>query len=400
MKLRKQKSSPYWYGRVLLNGKDRWISSGTTGKKEAERIIRQKIALLKGSVSADNLFEGLLKVIEKLPATDAENKKQDFASRLLQGKNAKLALKDAWETWEHSPMKRNPGPRTISSYKSMWNRFEAWASDQGIKFLHEVGDATAQSYCQSLRKAGLASRTYNGHLKFLMGAFKALKVQAGLIKNVWADIPTLKKQTESRRNLAPEELKKVCMTAQGALKYMLAIGIFTGVRLGDVVSMEWKNVDLDNGIIEIIPGKTKRTGKKVRLPILPQLDNLLRELRSSSNSKKYLFPEEHELYQNSPPSLSRRIQKHFEHCGIKTTEPAEAGQRRRVIVRVGFHSLRHSFVSMLVKNKVPQTAIAALVGHGSPVMTENYTHLDDEQRTEALSGISKLIDFNSGDFTA
>jgi integrase len=176
---------------------------------------------------------------------------------------------------------------------------------------------------------------------------------------------------------------------------MFAIGIFTGMRLGDVCSLKWSAVDLGAGIIEIAPKKTERTGKKVRLPILPPLAKLLHELNAVCPSQRYLFPAENKIYNTDSSPISRRIQKHFHACGIETTEQPKPGRRQMPITRVGFHSLRHSFVSILVKNKVPQTAISALVGHGSPLMTENYTHLDDEQRVEAISGISKLITFDT-----
>ena len=397
MKLFKQKNSPFWYGRVKIDGKDHWISGGTSRKKDAERAIQRKIAVLKENVSAESLFDDLVKVIDALPDADRERKKQQFASRLMQGKTAKLALTDTWESYKHSPMIRNPSERTISDYRSIWNRFESWANERGIDYLHQVDETTAQDYCQSLRKNGFAPSTYNSHVQFLRSTFKALRVQAGLVSNPWEDIPTLKKQTESHRNLTPVELNAVCSKATGDLRYIFALGIFTGARLGDVVSMQWSAINFGTGFIEIVPRKTKRTGKKVRLPILPPLEMLLRELRDSSTSKKYLFPEVYKTYQTSPSVISKRIQQHFKSCGIKTTEKPKKGQRFMSIVRVGFHSLRHSFVSMLVKHKVPQTAIAALVGHGSPVMTENYTHLDDDQRRKAMAGISNLIDFNKGD---
>jgi len=395
VKVFKRSNSPNYYFRVSRNGRDCWMSTGTPIKQEAIKIAEQKRAIMKGLASIDGLYADLTKMIEELPLEQSDSKRQELAKDLLQGKTAKLALSEVWDVWLHSPMKRNPGPRTISDYKTYWARFQKWAKDQGIEYLHEIDDTIAQNYCQNLRKSGFAPRTYNGHLKFLKSAFKALKVPAGLLENVWADIPTLKNETESRRNLTAEEISKICSTAPGALKYMFVIGIFTGMRLGDVCSLKWNNVDLDKGIIEFVPKKTERTGKKVRLPILPQLEAFLHELRAISSSKTYLFPEEHKLYNKDSSIISKRIQKHLRNCGIKTQEQPKKGQRLNAITRVGFHSLRHSFVSILVQSKVPQTAIMALVGHGSSVMTEGYTHLDDEQRREAISGVSKLIKFDN-----
>jgi len=77
----------------------------------------------------------------------------------------------------------------------------------------------------------------------------------------------------------------------------------------------------------------------------------------------------------------------FESCGIQTTEAPTNGHRRKRIVRVGFHSLRHSFVSLCAANRVPQVAIMELVGHGSPAMTALYSHAGDEQKAKAIAAL-------------
>jgi len=45
---------------------------------------------------------------------------------------------------------------------------------------------------------------------------------------------------------------------------------------------------------------------------------------------------------------------------------------RRAVVEVGFHSLRHTFVTLLAGAGTSQAVIQKLVGHGSPVMTQAY----------------------------
>ncbi len=58
-----------------------------------------------------------------------------------------------------------------------------------------------------------------------------------------------------------------------------------------------------------------------------------------------------------------------------------------MVCRVGFHSLRHSFVSLCAANRVPQVAIMELVGHGSPAMTALYSHAGDEQKLKAITAL-------------
>ena len=60
-------------------------------------------------------------------------------------------------------------------------------------------------------------------------------------------------------------------------------------------------------------------------------------------------------------------------------------------MRVGFHSLRHSFVSLCAKAKTPLHVVQKLVGHGSPLLTaEVYLHLDSEQKRDAIAALPKI----------
>ena len=93
--------------------------------------------------------------------------------------------------------------------------------------------------------------------------------------------------------------------------------------------------------------------------------------------------------------MSRKIQQHFRNCGIETNEDTGDGQRRNRITRVGFHSLRHSFVSLCAASGVPQVAIQELVGHGSPAMTAVYSHANDKQKASAVASLP-VIHFGSG----
>jgi integrase len=111
------------------------------------------------------------------------------------------------------------------------------------------------------------------------------------------------------------------------------------------------------------------------------------ELRASTDaSAEYLFPEaamRHGKGQSS--AITKQIQDHFTACGIQTTEEPTGPHRKKAIVRVGFHSLRHSFVSMCAAKGVQRAVVQELVGHGSPAMTALYEHADEEQKAEAIA---------------
>jgi len=419
-----------YYARFMHNGKDYFRSTKipvATGSKkavreakaQAEAELARMLAEIRGRESVDALFTRLVEGLGRLPKHEREPKRIVLADRLRQGVTARLAIADAWQAWLDNPKKRNPSPATIEMYLAYWGRdrakkhgrrkvkngFKNWlaANHEEVTYLHEVTPAIAEAYATHLWGSGVTPRTYNGAIKFLRAMFRVLKTQAGLASNPWDEIPAQDKDTEGRRNLTTEELEKVFAEAEGNLRYWIAIGLYTGLRLGDVVTLKWDGgstvvngkqvklgVLLDERCIRIAPRKTRRKKKVLTYPLHPVLEVMLRELHDGAEDKKgFLFPADAKTHTKSTSAITRRIQKHFEDCGIQTTEEA-TGHRKRAVVRVGFHSLRHSFVSICADNKVPQHVIQALVGHGSPAMTRLYAHAGDEQMVKAIAALPAM----------
>ena len=383
----KRSGSPFFYARFTVDGREKWISTKKTDRKEARVIADAYENAARGDSSVDDQFNVLLKLLAAIPPGQQDTKRSEYSARLMRHRTISLPIVEAWPAWLDSPLKGNPGAITISGYDSIWRRFAAWISKHKLEHLHEVTPLHAQGYAADVWRSHVAPATYNKHVMFLRGMFNTLKAKAGLIVNPWADVKSLDKETQGRQNFTPEELKTICLKARGATRFMVALGLYTGARLGDVISLRWADIGRDK--IEIIPMKTKRKGKQITLPIHPVLRRLLNELRKQTGSGEYLFPAEHNSYQQDGSAVSKRFQQFLNDCGIKTQEEGN-GHRRHAIVRKGFHSLRHSFVSLCAANRVPQVAIQELVGHGSPAMTALYSHADFEQKQSAINALPAM----------
>lgn len=425
--------SGVWYARFQFNGKDHLRSTQVpvpskgkaaiaASKVQAEAKLHQFMAETKGGESVDALFSRLTEALSRLPESEQEPRRLALADSLRQGVAARLLLKDAWQAWLDSPKKGRPSKTTILNYHANWGRdatkkqgrlnatsFMAWLTEAypQLSYMHEITDNIAEEYASFLLKNSLAPRTYNGRIKFLRSMFRILKRRAGLTANPWDEIPLIDNDTQGRRNLTDKELAKVCSSASGDLRYLLAIGLYTGLRLGDAVSLKWTGdtivdkhgkthligVDIDHDIIRVVPQKTRRKQKVLAIPMHPVLKAMLAQKLSGQNDDaEYVFPELATLHsKGGATDITRRIQAHFRECGIETTEKMADGSRKRAIVRVGFHSLRHSFVSLCAANKVPQHAIQDLVGHGSPAMTALYAHSDEKQRAEAIEALPTML---------
>ena len=78
-------------------------------------------------------------------------------------------------------------------------------------------------------------------------------------------------------------------------------------------------------------------------------------------------------------------------CTGEDDNEKEVHTGKRAVVEVGFHSLRHSFVSLCRSANVPLAVVEALVSHASPAVTRLYTHTGADAALAAVNGLPYVI---------
>ena len=277
---------------------------------------------------------------------------------------------------------------TIEQYAVQYHRFCEWlaANCPDVKELRGVSRDTARAFMDSLRTTRSAN-TFNKYLHLLRDVWKVLRESAKTTCNPWEEIsPRRGVKGHRRRTLTLEELRRVLDTAKGEMHTLFAIGVYTGLRLGDAATLDWGRVDLGRETITLVPRKTARKGTEVEIPIHPDLAKVLRGLPACEGR---IMPDVAAQYERNPRWLIVQIQRAFEKAGIET-HAAKLEGRARCPVDVGFHSLRHTFVSMCVNGNVPLEIVQDMVGHGNPVMTEHYLHASGEAKRRAVGVIPSI----------
>jgi hypothetical protein len=61
------------------------------------------------------------------------------------------------------------------------------------------------------------------------------------------------------------------------------------------------------------------------------------------------------------------------------------------VVEVGFHSLRHTFVSLCRESNAPLAVVESIVGHSSPAMTRHYTHVGELAAGQAVALLPSVM---------
>jgi integrase len=164
------------------------------------------------------------------------------------------------------------------------------------------------------------------------------------------------------------EIKRLCASAQPWLADIITVARYTGMRLGEVLALDWESVDFEakeilvkgtlgrNGVV----GPTK-SGKERVVPMLSRVETTLRELRGLSGP----------VFRNT----------FGERRSVGKVSHAFTTARRRAGIKEGgdFHTLRHSFCSRLANSpEVPITEVCRLLGHADIATTMRYVHRVDD----------------------
>lgn len=359
-------------------------SQAITTRREAEEARDKFMAPLAKASEA----EALQAISAKIEGRKAELAKWDDEQ------NPPVTIEKAWSAFIASPNRPDSGQETLYQYECQWQAFADWMKEKhaDVLTLRDVTKQIAEDYAGSLNHDRLSPSTYNKHLNLLTLVFRVLKHKAKLIENHWEDIQRKRLVTHSRRELTFEELKKVCQSAKGELRALLGLGVYSGLRLGDCATLRWGEVDLKRGMIRRIPGKTaRRNPKPVIVPIHPVLRDMLIETPEDKRGE-YVLPAIATTYADRIDLVTDQIQAHFKACGIRTHKPGTGVEGKRAVIEVGFHSLRHTFVSLCRGSNAPLAVVESIVGHSNPAMTRHYTHVGELAAGKAVAALPSIVE--------
>ena len=379
-----------WY----VNGKRFQQTTGKKNKKDAESRMAE---IVRPFIIGDEV-----EVLRNI-ASSIEGRKAEL-EEIESKKNPPLAVATAWPVYLKSSRRPDSGSETMRKYKGQYEMFAKWMATfhPAKKNLRDVDQRVAGVYADYLiSEKHLTSNTFNKHIRLLTLVFRVLHKESKLTENPWTEVTRKTLNMISRRELSTDELKSVCSTATGEMRFLFAIGIYTGMRLGDCVTLKWNEINLTKGVIKRIPNKTARLNPKpITVPIHPVLLTMLMEI-TEDKRVAYVLPDFSKLYTTNSPGLIRKIQLHFESCGIRTIKPGTGYEvsvgsdgksvrtftEKRAVVEVGFHSLRHTFVSLCREANAPLSVVESIVGHSNPAMTRHYTHTSEAAAITAVGAL-------------
>ncbi len=332
-------------------------------------------------------------------------KDRDQAERVLQRFLApfglgerRLPLADVWFEYVKSPNRNELAKATLDSKRQVWMQFASWMERFYLP-VNDLGGITTDMVAEYLAclRAELCATTYNNRVCVLREIFRVLAKKAGIEEDPWEGVRLRPEDTHSRRELSMDELRRVLAAAKrfasadgGEEWYKLVlIGIYTGLRLGDCCRLNWSQINLGEGVIQVVPQKTWRHHQRmVTIPIHGALGSALLGRQAEIIRVGPVLPMVSEMYQRNRWRVSQQLTRIFKAASITTSIKIEGRKHRTP--EAGFHSLRHTFVSFAANAGVPLHIVQSIVGHESTAMTRHYYHENIDALKSAVAAIPTL----------
>jgi len=240
----------------------------------------------------------------------------------------------------------------------------------------------------SKNKKPLSGKTILEHHRLLRAMLHKAVYWQLIVSNPAERVQSPKARKPKRRSYDDEQTKILLENLEQLsiedTKYKVAIilTVFTGVRLGELMGLEWQDVDFKNGIISInrssqyladmgVFTKVPKTESSIREIAIPEfIISLLEEYKLWYEEQKSIYGE---LWTNSDRLFVQADGKPMHPSTISKWFVKYVGQIGLPVIN--FHGLRHTNASLLVAQNIDIAVISARLGHAQISTTlDFYVH--------------------------
>ena len=211
----------------------------------------------------------------------------------------------------------------------------------------------------------LKQGTVNRYLGLLRAALRWAKVQQKQVpESLLMSIQTPTENNQREGVFTREDYEKV-ITYLGKMKnketrLAVIIGYWSGMRLGEIANLEWKEIDLEEGFIELRREKTKTNQSRV-VPLHPVVIGELKAWPRREGDDR--------VFQGTPNTMSTNFGFHRKRMGLDG---------------LVFHSLRHTALSNLSEAGVDLAVLKGISGHKTTAVLMRYVHPSRESLKKAI----------------
>ena len=266
-------------------------------------------------------------------------------------------------------IEKNLLPNTLADYKEDFSFFQK--QFPYIKDTEDMNKEDINDFIYEMSIAGLKPTTIKRRVSCIKNFYIFIQTE-GIKNNIVSNILTPKSERYLPEYLSIEEVDKLLNSfnlnddTELRNKAIIDTMYSCGLRVSEVISLEIKNVNVDEKIIKVIGKNAKEREIPIRKEALNSITNYYNFIRKNikKGDKKILFVNA-DGKKLSRQYLWKVIKEKVKECGInKNIHP---------------HTLRHSFATHLLSRGADLNSVKNMLGHENIETTQIYTHVAEER---------------------
>lgn len=264
--------------------------------------------------------------------------------------------------WSKANKKPSTYNRDLSLMRQLNKEFE-------MKAIQEITTWQIEKY-KAKRKDEIKPASVNREIALLKHMYSKAIEWGKAKENPAKKVKLLKGEIKRVRFLMPDEIQRLLSNCADHLKPIVTVALHTGMRKGELLNLQWDQVNFDQGIISILNTKNH---ERRDIPMNETIKTTLKEIERKG---PYVFC-------NGDGGNFLNVRRSF-----------ETALRKSSIEDFRFHDLRHTFASNLVMEGVDIMTVKELMGHKDLTMTLRYAHLAPNHKTKAVNILDRIMSLN------
>ena len=330
---------------------------------------------------------------------EAEEKANEYMNKLEHGMALdyqSITIDELIYKWLFQIKLNELKPSSFQSYEGTYRNYIKDSSISGLQ-IYKVKSIHIQEYYNKLGKTKTFSQIKKLN-KLLKSFFFYAENEGYIIKNPCKNI-TIPNQNEFKNKkttiqfFTEEEIDALKLAIKGhRLENLILTAIGTGLRQGELLALQWKNVNLKDKYIKIedslktvyvFDNEGNKTRKKIlqkpkskdseRIVYLP--DNLVKLFTTFEHNGDFVFHNE-----DGSPMSEKTVFDSWKRLLKNNNIPHRK-----------FHALRHTYASLLLLKGVDLKTVQELMGHSDITITQIYLHIVPKSKTDAVNRLNSIF---------
>ncbi len=261
----------------------------------------------------------------------------------------------------------------LASHRACKSYLKGLTTFFGDYILSEITPSLISQFRIKRKAEAVKPATIRRQLDIMKRAFNlAIREWEWVDRNPVTRISLERLNNRRDRWLAFDEEERLLRSCPPWLKEVVLFALNTGMRLGEILSLTWKGVDLFRRTVTVF--KSKNNGRRT----IPLNETALELLKATGKVR----------------SIKTDLVFHTQNR--TAIDECNVGRAFRIALRsvriqdFRFHDLRHTFATRMVQAGKDLYKVQMLLGHKTPIMTQRYAHHYPESLRDGVEVLDRI----------